>query len=304
MKLPPLHALICFEVAGRLMSMKKAADELHVTPGAISQQIAKLEQWLQVRLFVRGARTLALTQQGQTYLRALRPALSQINEATSRLMQTAEQRNITISCTSGFAMQWLLPRLPAFEKISPATDIQIGTTHRKVDLLAEGVDFAIRHGLGRYPGLIAERLIDDPLLPVCSPTLLPADRSQLSASEIAAFPLLHDEHKQDWALWLQAGGADPTAAGLGPVFVDSNGVIEAAIAGLGIALIRPALVQRELADGRLTTPLPVALETPLAYYLVYDQSALFQPVNQRFHRWLTACAAAQGHRYDAGERPA
>lgn len=295
MKLPPLHALMCFEAAGRLMSMKKAAEELHVTPAAVSQQIAKLEERVQARLFIRSHRQLALTREGQIYLQAIRPAFTLIDAATERLCSESQQRSITVSCTSGFAMQWLLPRLPRFEKICPGIDIQLNTTNRKVDLLAEGVDFAIRHGLGHYPGLEVEKLVSDDLCPVCSPALLAKHGALGAPAAVLSFTLLHDEHKQDWALWLQSAGVETAPHLPGPVFVDSNGAIDAALAGKGIALIRTALVRQELAAGRLINPLRLPLASITAYYLVYDASALLQRANQRFRRWLAAEAAAEGN---------
>ncbi len=149
--------------------MKAAADELCVTSSAVSQQIAKLESMTNSRLFIRSPRRLELTTEGRIYLRAIRPAFNQIAEATQRLMNEGKANKVTVSCTSGFAIQWLLPRLPAFEKANAGVEVQISTTNRQVDLLSEGIDFAIRHGAGDYPGLESECLINDKLLPVCSP---------------------------------------------------------------------------------------------------------------------------------------
>lgn len=293
MKMPPLHALMCFESAARLMSMKAAAVELCVTSSAVSQQIAKLENMTNIRLFIRSPRRLELTTEGRIYLRAIRPAFIQIAEATQRLMNEGKANKVTVSCTSSFAIQWLLPRLPAFEKANPGVEVQISTTNRQVDLLSEGIDFAIRHGAGNYPGLESECLVNDKLLPVCSPRLITREYDLSSPGDMANYTLLHDEHRLDWAVWFRALGIEDVNTDTGPVFIDSNGVIEAAIAGKGIALVRSALVTEELESGLLINPLQVEVNSPIAYYLVYDESAILQKISRRFRDWITLTAAAQ-----------
>ncbi len=147
-----------------------------------------------------------------------------------------------LSCTSGFAIQWLLPRLADFERRYPQIEIQIGTTNRRVDLLSEGIDFAVRHGPGGWPELQAYRLLDDDLMPVCSPQLIAPRRTLSDASDLLHYPLLHDEHREDWALWCEAVGLEADHARRGPVFIDSNGVMEAALAGMGMALLRRSFI--------------------------------------------------------------
>lgn len=297
MKLPPLHALACFEAVARYMSIKKAATALNITSSAVSQQIAKLEDAVNVRLFIRNARSLALTQEGRIYLRAIRPALTQIAEATQRLIDEGKPNKITISCTSGFAIQWLLPRLPAFERANPGVEVQISTTHRCVDLLTEGIDFAVRHGAGCYADLTSECLLNDRLHPVCSPRLIDPKHPLQSPHEVTRYTLLHDEHRKDWALWFQAVGIPPNETEKGPVFVDSNGVLEAAIAGRGIALMRDAFIQTELQNGVLHQPFRTAIASHIAYYLVYDESAILQRMSRRFRDWITTTAARENNEY-------
>ncbi|CQR45093.1 Glycine cleavage system transcriptional activator [Thiomonas sp. CB3] len=297
MRLPPLHALVCFERAGRHMSIKTAAEELHLTPAAVSQQVSKLEGVLGVPLFARGPRRIALTDAGRLYLHAIHPALRQIEQATERVRQDQGPNVITVTCTSGFAMQWLLPRLPRYVERDPGVDVRISTTNRKMDLLVDGIDFAVRHGLGRYPGLEVEKLVDDRLTPVCSPSLLLVPRGLSSPLDLRDFTLLHDEHRMDWDMWLKAVGANDVDANVGPIFVDSNGVIEAALAGSGIALVRLALVEEEIAAGRLVAPFHTSVATPIAYYLVYDGTAMLQRRNRRFRDWLVAEAEADRREY-------
>lgn len=156
---------------------------------------------------------------------------------------------MAISCTSGFAIQWVLPRLADFERRYPQIEIQIGTTNRRVDLLSEGIDFAVRHGVGGWPELQAYRLLDDDLMPVCSPQLIAPRRTLTDASDLLQYPLLHDEHREDWALWCEAVGLAPHFARRGPVFTDSNGVTEAAFAGMGMALLRRSFIAPALTQG-------------------------------------------------------
>lgn len=278
--------------------MKAAAEELCVTSSAVSQQIAKLENMLNVRLFIRSPRRLELTTEGRIYLRAIRPAFSQIAEATQRLMNEGKANKVSVSCTSGFAIQWLLPRLPAFEQANPGVEVQISTTNRQVDLLSEGIDFAIRHGAGNYPGLESECLVNDKLLPVCSPRLIPAQCELSSPDDMAKYTLLHDEHRLDWAAWFRGLDIGDVNTDTGPVFIDSNGVIEAAIAGKGIALVRHALVREELESGLLINPLKTPVNSPIAYYLVYEESAILQKISRRFRDWITVIAA-EGNEHTA-----
>jgi LysR family glycine cleavage system transcriptional activator len=200
MKLPPLHALQCFECVGRKLSMKDAADELHVTAAAISQQITKLEEAIGIQLFLRTPRRIELTKAGKEYLRAIKPALTRIAEATENVKDDRESKIITLSCTNGFAMQWLLPRLARFNTMEPNIDVRINTTNRLVDLRVDGIDFAVRHGLGKYGDLEVELLNDDNLQLVCSPHIMPDSEHLLSVEDLKNYTLLHDEHRADWSL--------------------------------------------------------------------------------------------------------
>jgi LysR family glycine cleavage system transcriptional activator len=292
MNMPPLYAVLCFSAVGRKLSVKIAAEELHVSPAAVSQQVAKLEKMLGIQLLIRSTRRVELTDAGKIYLRAVEPALRRISEATQQVTRKHGPLAITVSCTVGFAMQWLLPRLPSFQAMEPSIDVRINTTNRLVDLLTEEIDFAVRHGLGGYPGLEAERLINDRLQPVCSPSLLPDGFRLSSPVDLASFSLLHDEHRRDWVMWLRAVGVDNVDSNQGPIFVESKGAIDAAVAGQGIALVRKSMVRDELANGKLVIPFRTAIETPIAYYLVYDSTVLLQKHNQRFRQWIIAQADA------------
>lgn len=153
-------------------------------------------------------------------------------------------------------------------------------------MLSEGIDFAVRHGVGGWPELQAYRLLDDDLMPVCSPQLIAPRRTLTDASDLLQYPLLHDEHREDWALWCEAVGLAPHFARRGPVFTDSNGVTEAAFAGMGMALLRRSFIAPALTQGRLVNPLEQPIACPLAYHLVYHETALLAPANRCFRDWL------------------
>lgn len=286
-RLPPLKALQYFECVSRHLSVKHAAAELNVTPAAISQQLSKLADVLQMALFRKDQRGIALTVEGERYFMGIRTAFRQIEEATRRLQEQRTPPKITVSCTPGFAMQCLLPLLPQFHASHPAIDIRISTTNRLADFGRDDVDFAVRHGLGSYPGLQAEMLIDDPLQPVCSPHLLKGKKRLKSPDELNAYTLLHDEHQQDWRLWLEATAASDVLWDQGPVFADSNGAIDAAKRGHGIALARKTMVKDELKNRELIMPFKTVIKTGIAYYLVYPSEVLMREEVQQFRTWLS-----------------
>ncbi|MDH0048477.1 transcriptional regulator GcvA [Comamonas terrigena] len=288
MHLPPLSTVRSFEATARHGSAARAAEELHVTPGAISQQLRKLEDFVGQRLFERQARGLVLTDAGRVLLAGCQEALAALQRATAQLRH--QRQVLLVSCTPVFAAQWLVPRLQDFLQSAPEVDVHVSTTARLVDLAAEGVHFAVRHGLGRYAGLQARRLLDDDLQPVCSP-LWVAHRPTAQAADITAAGLLHDGQRDDWQLWARAAGRPQLDTSQGIVFVDSNAAIEAALAGRGVALARRSMVVNELEQGRLLALQVPPVVTPLAYYLVFREPTLAQPAARRFHDWLLAQAA-------------
>ena len=288
MHLPPLSTVRSFEATARHGSAARAAEELHVTPGAISQQLRKLEDFVGQRLFERQARGLVLTDAGRVLLAGCQEALAALQRATAQLRH--QRQVLLVSCTPVFAAQWLVPRLQDFLQSAPEVDVHVSTTARLVDLAAEGVHFAVRHGLGRYAGLQSRRLLDDDLQPVCSP-LWVAHRPTAQAADITAAGLLHDGQRDDWQLWARAAGRPQLDTSQGIVFVDSNAAIEAALAGRGVALARRSMVVNELEQGRLLALQVPPVVTPLAYYLVFREPTLAQPAARRFHDWLLAQAA-------------
>jgi LysR family glycine cleavage system transcriptional activator len=290
--LPPLSALRAFEAAARHLSMTLAARELHVTPGAISLQVRDLEAALGIRLFERRPRSLALTPEGADYFATLRTAFRLVREATATLTARTRGSILTITCTSGFATQWLVPRLGRFENAHPGIDLRISASHRVMDFQRDGIDLAIRHGLGGYEGLVSERVLDDELVPVCLPDVAASLGPSPSPDRLSGLTLIHDVYRRDWQLWLEAAGATKVDASVGPVFMDGTGAYHAMKAGLGIALMRRSFVEKELADGTLVAPFPKGLASRLAYHLVYPPAALERPAAAAFRDWLLSETAA------------
>jgi len=284
-KLPPLNALRAFEASARLMSVQQAARELNVTPSAVSQQVRNLERWVGFALLERGTRRLQPTTQGRAYQGALATAFEQIAEATASLSAGRASRSICITCTPGFAVQWLVPRLQRFQDQHPEIDVRIDASARLVDLRAEDVDLAVRHGLGRYPGLVSEKLLDDDLVPAASPRLLTGRSRVRVPADLIRHRLLHIETRDDWRLWLSAQGVDIDWR-RGPLLVDTAIGIQAAVAGKGVIMVRKSLVADELANGRLVAPLPQGLATGTAYFLVYPPERMSQPPLRAFRAWL------------------
>lgn len=292
-QLPSLSALRAFEAAARHLSMTLAARELHVTPGAVSLQVRDLEIALDVKLFERQARALVLTREGAEYFGDLRAAFRLVREATAALRNRARGAVLTISCTAGFAAHWLVPRIGRFEKARPDIDLRISASHRVMDFEKDGIDIAVRHGLGGYDGLVSERLLDDELVPVCTPGVAAALGPSPGTESLAAVTLIHDVYRRDWQLWLEAAGAGTVDASQGPVFTDGSGAFHALIAGQGVALMRRSFVEKELMEGTLVAPFAQGLASKLAYYLVYPASAMERPAVKAFRDWLLSERALQ-----------
>src|SRR5579871_4723151 len=190
-RLPPLNALRAFEAAARHLNFSRAADELSVTPGAVSQQIQNLEDYVGVSLFKRTPKGLLLTDAAQTALPALREAFDRLAEAASLLTAAVDGRRLTLTAPPSFAAKWLVPRLGAFEQAHPQVDVWLSAGMELVDLTAGEVDIAIRYGGGRYPGLEVRRLMSETVIPVASPALL-AENALEGPQDLAHHTLLHD----------------------------------------------------------------------------------------------------------------
>ena len=285
--LPPLRALQAFEAAARHLSFAHAAQELGVTPAAVSQQIKLLEDRLGLSLFRRGAR-LSLELHAVPAAAALTEAFDRLARAAERLVPEAAGRPLVVSAPPAFASRWLVPRLERFHTRHPEIELHLSATLRLVDLEREGVDVAIRYGSGRYPGLEVERLRLEEVVTVAVPRLAeplrqPSDLCE--ASLLVNQTMGWDPDFPDWPTWLaEAGVVAAHPLRLRP-FGDAALVIEAALAGLGVALVWRTLVCDELASGRLVALFP---GRPLAsaYHLVCTPERRERPGVQAFGAWL------------------
>jgi LysR family transcriptional regulator, glycine cleavage system transcriptional activator len=289
-RLPPLNALRAFEAAARLGSIKDAAEELAVTPGAVSQQIALLEDRIGTSLFRRLNRALELTEAGRSYFSPVRAAFRQLEEATRRVTAISDGRVLTVSAPPAFAASWLVARLGDFQLRHPGVDLRVVTSRALADFETGGIDVAIRHGLGRWKGLHAERVAAVRLIPVCSKTLLRGHPTPTRAEDLAVLPLLHDADRQDWALWFQAHGVHPIPkeALSGPSLDDQMLLIQAAVSGQGVALATEILAQPELARRALVKAIDLAWPQEFAYWLVYPNATADQPKIIAFRQWVLA----------------
>ena len=284
--LPPLNALRAFEAAARHLSFTRAAHELHVTQTAISHQMRLLEAHLGERLFLRLPRRLMLTAAGQAYARELAAVFDRIREATAGLHAEPGRELLTVTVVPSFGTLWLVPRLARWAAAAPRIDLRIVATERPLDFSREPVDVGIRFGYGRYPGLRAEKLIDDEWFPLCSPRLLRGRGRLRAPADLRRQVLLHDESPHAWRRWLRAFGAADLDADRGHVFSDASMMLQAAADGQGVAMGRGVLAARHLAARRLVRPFTGSLPSEQSYFLVASEQSADLPRVRAFRAWI------------------
>jgi LysR family glycine cleavage system transcriptional activator len=281
-----LKPLSAFEAAARHLSVKAAAEELCVTPGAVSQLVRQLEEHLGVKLFERVNRGILLTQAGRDYLPPVRNAFRQIAQATQRLVASVDAGALTLSVTPFFASAWLMPRLQRFRDMHPDIDLHILTSTALADFSRDGVDVAVRHGAGRYPGLRSYRVASVEVVPVAAPSLVERHGLPAAPVELTRWPHVHDADRKGWSLWFQAHGVDDVELPRGPSFDDSSLLLGAVLAGQGAGLLPAAMVAHEVDAGRLVRlAQPAHMET-FAYYLVYPEARQDNPKVAALRDWI------------------
>ena len=292
-RIPPLNALRAFEAAARHLSFTKAADELNVTQAAISHQVKALEEWLGVPLFIRRNRTLLLTESGQTYAGPLSEALDTINLATARLASLDSSGTLTVSVLPSIAAKWLVPRMRLFRERHPEIEVRLSPSTHLTDFSREAVDVVLRYGRGDWPGLRADKFMTEDVFPVCSPALVRGPHALQTPDDLRHYTLLHDDYHEDWRKWLLAAGVSEVDWDRGPVYEDSANLLQAAIAGEGVALGRSALAADDLAEGRLIKPFDISLPVEFAYYVVAPEVNSERPKVVAFREWIIETAAAE-----------
>jgi LysR family glycine cleavage system transcriptional activator len=290
-RLPSLNALRAFEAAARHLSLTKAADELSVTPGALSHQIKALEARLGAKLFKRTARGLAFTDLGRDYLPVVRDAFDRLAAGTDTLFGPNQAATLTVSVSPNFAAKWLVPRLGRFAATQPAIDLRIAASVEHVDFAASDVDLAVRHGDGNWPSLAVAKLAEEHVVPVASPRLAAGKPPLKRPRDLKAHTLLHAPGPLDWRAWAEAAGIADLDVRRGPRFNQASMALEAAVDGVGVALARTALAALDLAAGRLVQPFGPALAAPFAYYIVCLAPGANRPKLRAFREWALAEAA-------------
>lgn len=289
----PLLALRAFVEVGQRGSIKDAAQALHVTSGAVSQQIRLLEDRVGVALFTRERQGLRLTEAGASVHPALLQAFAQMTQAMQSLAQTRARPALTVSTVATFAASWLVPRLGRFNQRHPGVEVRVEASSQLVDMRQGRVDVALRHGLGIYPGLEVTRLMAPVLIPVARPGLVPADAPLAAPANCLDYPLLHDGDRADWPLWFAAHGvAQDARAARGSAFDDDFLLIRAAEAGQGLALVPQEYAGDEIAAGRLVRVLDKPWPARFAYYAVTQVGARQRPEVSAFVDWILEEAQA------------
>ncbi|MBO0133706.1 LysR substrate-binding domain-containing protein [Agrobacterium burrii] len=279
----PLNGLRAFEASARHLSFTRAAIELCVTQAAVSQQVKVLEKRLGVSLFQRLPRGLKITAEGEALLPTVSSSFDQMATTLDRIEAGQVRELLFLGVVGTFAVGWLLPRLKDFQKQHPFIDIRVSTNNNRVDMAAEGLDFAIRFGQGSWHGTDAFRLFDAPLSPLCTPKL--AETLKTPAHLVEA-TLLRSYRSDEWSTWFAAAGVTPTAqVNAGIVFDTSLGMMEAALQGLGVALAPPSMFSRHLASGAIIQPFPVTISLG-SYWLTRLQSKPQTSAMQAFSDWM------------------
>lgn len=298
MKIPVyLNALRAFEASARHQSFSAAADELNVTPAAVGQLVKSLEDYLGMTLFQRstgGKARLVATEAALLALPDIRAGFDRLTLGLEKLQAQTSSGVLTVAISPAFAAKWLLPRIDTFQQAYPEIDIRLDTNLKPVDFSPNGIDIAVRYGLGNWSGLVAEKLMDEEVFPVCSPDFYQKNHQKLKQPKnLLDLPLIHDltmdAHSgfTTWDTWLQHNqiSDEPTQRGL--KINNSAAVLQSAIEGQGVALARSVMAADDLKTGRLIRLYPtMQCSSVLAYYIVYREECRNMPKLQVFRQWL------------------
>lgn len=303
-RIPPLNALKAFEAAARRLNITRAAEELSVTPGAISQQIRILEEHAGAPLFHREGRQIALTDLGAELYPLLHDGFDYLKRAGDLLYRPDRRHALAVSVPPSFAAKWLAPRIARFAAAHPEVEVWMSADMRLADVGGGRVDVAVRYGRGDYAGVRSERLLSADVTPVCSPALLTGPKALKRPSDLARHVLIHlragelEEPRPDWAAWLKARGVEGVDPTIGPRFDQTALAIEAAAHGQGVALAPYAFVAEDLTSGRLVSPFADgAFSTDMAYHVLTRRSGVSEPA-RAFVRWMKAEVQAAEQRVD------
>lgn len=296
-RLPQLDPLIAFEAAARHGSFKLAAQELCITPSAISQQIRGLECQLNVALFERGHRSVHLTEQGREFRNSIVVALNHLANAAEQVCAKDSIERLEVSSDLSFATHWLMPRLPEFEARHPEICLQIRVSELRDELLSENVQVALVHGRGNWRGFVTEQMFEEEVFPVCAPGYLASRNGAFDLNDLAQVELLDLDYENwnwmNWAIWLtEAKLALPDQ----PRKFRTNSypmLIDAAKRGAGMALAWRYLVDDDLASGTLIRPVELTIKTQYGYHVAYPYNTKITRAANCFLMWLNECRDRQ-----------
>jgi LysR family glycine cleavage system transcriptional activator len=292
-RMPPLSTLRAFEAVVRLRSIQLASVELHVTPGAVSQQVKALEADLGVQLVRRSGNTLVLTEHGLRGRDHLSAGLRLLQQGVERMRLRPQTQRMRLTVEPAFAANWLIKRLPAYRALDGAQDVLLDPAKEVVDIARGEADLGIRFGQGNYPGLEAINLFEDEIYPVCSPGYLALNPLK-NLEDLEHHHLLRLDWRAtnpwpDWPEWLQAAGlidTDDLVERRGTLIRDTSLMLRAALEGQGIALGQASLVADLIKEKQLVAPMARRLKTGFGYYLVYPQGADARPEIKLFRDWI------------------
>jgi LysR family transcriptional regulator, glycine cleavage system transcriptional activator len=289
-RLPPLKALPAFELAASRASITAAAQELHLTHGAVSRQIKSLEDYLGVALFRRFNRRIELTAAGAAFLPTVRQAMQVLEASAVEVAAQTRQGPLVVSCLATFMMRWLIPRLYAFSSAHPHIDVRLAASHAPVAFANDGIDVAIRLGKPPWPrGITAHRILADRIGPVLAPALRESRRLRRPA-DLRRLTLLHTETRsQAWRDWLRLTHTRGIDGSAGQRFEHTYFLLEAAASGLGVAMASYPLVQQDLDSGRLVAPFGF-VASGSSYYLLHPNRVPSMAKTAAFRAWIMAQA--------------
>ncbi len=291
-RLPPLNSLKAFEAAARLMSFQKAAEELFVTPSALSYQIRQLEEHLQIPLFERLNRAVMLTEAGERLYPGIHEGLERFQGAVRSVGRTVQSNVLVVSSGPAFAAKWLAPRVYKFVDQFPEIELRIAANLRLSDFNVDEVDCALRFGGGDYVDLHSEALFKEAMVPLVSPKVLERYGGTLDEAAFENITLLHDDSSNfikgaaGWRNWLEQmdyGSINPEK---GPRFNHADHGLDAAVDGAGIVLGRLSIAMRDIKSGRLVAPFKEYIGTQSGFHFVAPESALELPRVVSFRQWL------------------
>ncbi|OIQ30184.1 MAG: transcriptional regulator [Alphaproteobacteria bacterium MedPE-SWcel] len=299
-RLPPLTALRAFDAAARHMSFAKAAEELNVTPAALSFQIKSLEEHLGAPLFRRLNRAVELTEAGMALAPGAKDGFRALSAAWQQTRRVLDTTSLTVTAGPALTAKWLAPRLYDFARSHPEIDLRFSATLRNVDLQRDGVDVAIRFGYGSDEGLVSLPARAEWLTPVMTPDLC----AQFPTPEsLRAAPLIYDDSISflsppcDWPAWFKAMGLEFTP-GSGTHFSNADHAIDAACAGLGVALGRRPMIIKDVQEGRLVAPFKTAIETEARFRFLCLPASAERPQIKAFREWFFAEIEKTAHMWD------